>query len=47
MNRHKTAFRVNFQVVQMVAIALVALAVPLALAVLGIRRLYELVFPAP
>ncbi|MEI8386034.1 MAG: hypothetical protein WCG76_00415 [Verrucomicrobiota bacterium] len=38
MNRHRSAFRVNFQVIQMIAVVLVALAIPLALVALGISR---------
>jgi hypothetical protein len=38
VNRHRSEFRVNFQVIQMIAVVLVALAIPLALVALGISR---------
>jgi hypothetical protein len=38
VNRQQSTFRVNFQVIQMTGILLVALAVPLTLVTLGIRQ---------
>ena len=38
VNRQQTTFRVNFQVLQMIGILLVALAIPLTLVTLGIRQ---------
>ena len=47
MAHHQPAFRVNFQVVQMIGILLVALAVPLALVALGVRQFTAKPQPAP
>jgi hypothetical protein len=38
VNQQRTSFRLNLQVVQMLAMALMALAVPLALLILGIQK---------
>lgn len=38
VNRQQAAFRVNFRVIQMIAVALVALVVPLTLVMLAIRQ---------